>query len=53
MHGNTMLLLSKSIPEGHEEELRSACRGAVKALLDGAASFPEKNNGNSPKDKTR
>jgi AcrR family transcriptional regulator len=44
LHGNTMLLLSKSIPEGHEEELRSACRAAVKALLDGAGSFPEKNN---------
>ncbi|MGP0021265.1 MAG: TetR/AcrR family transcriptional regulator [Candidatus Sulfotelmatobacter sp.] len=47
MHGNTMLLLSKSIPEGHEEELRSACRAAVKSLLDGAGSFPEKNNGKS------
>jgi hypothetical protein len=43
MHGNTMLLLSKSIPEGHEEELRAACRAAVTALLEGAASFPEKN----------
>jgi AcrR family transcriptional regulator len=45
MHGNTMLLLSKSIPEGHEEELRSACRAAVKALLDGAGRFPAKRNG--------
>jgi len=45
MHGNTMLLLSKSIPEGHEEELRSACRAAVKSLLDGAGNFPEKSNG--------
>jgi AcrR family transcriptional regulator len=53
MHGNTMLLLSRSIPEGHEEELRSACRAAVKALLDGAASFPEKSNGKSPRDKAR
>lgn len=47
MHGNTMLLLSKSIPEGHEEELRSACRAAVKSLLAGAVSFPEKTNGKS------
>jgi hypothetical protein len=37
-----MLLLSKSIPEGHEAELRSACRAAVKALIEGANSFPEK-----------
>jgi len=47
MHGNTMLLLSKSIPEGHEEELRSACRAAVKALLEGAASFPEQKKSKS------
>ena len=39
LHGTTMLLLSKSIPEGHEEELRRACRTAVKALLEGAAGF--------------
>jgi AcrR family transcriptional regulator len=41
LHGTTMLLLSKAIPPGHEEELRSACRSAVKALLEGAAKFPE------------
>ena len=45
LHGTTMLLLSKSIPEGHEEELRVACRAAVKAMLEGAAKFPEKRNG--------
>jgi AcrR family transcriptional regulator len=33
LHGTTMLLLTKSIPEGHEEELRTACRAAVKALI--------------------
>ncbi len=33
LHGTTMLLLSKSIPEGHEEQLREACRVAMKALL--------------------
>jgi hypothetical protein len=37
-----MLLLSKSIPDGHEEELRSACRAAVKTLLEGAGGFPER-----------
>jgi len=39
LHGTTMLLLSKSIPEGHEEELRAACRAAIRALLDGAPKF--------------
>jgi AcrR family transcriptional regulator len=32
-HGTAMMLLSKSIPEGHEEELRAACRAGVKSLL--------------------
>jgi AcrR family transcriptional regulator len=41
LHGVVMLLLSRAIPPGHEEELRSAGRSAVKALLDGAAKFPE------------
>jgi AcrR family transcriptional regulator len=39
LHGTTTLLLSKSIPEGHEEQLRTACRMAVKALLEGEAGF--------------
>jgi AcrR family transcriptional regulator len=34
LHGTTDLLLSKAIPEGHEEELRSAVRAAVQALLN-------------------
>jgi len=38
-HGTSTLLLSKSLPEGHEEDLRSAARTAVKVLLDGAARF--------------
>jgi AcrR family transcriptional regulator len=42
LHGVTMLLLCKAIPPGHEEELRSAGRSAVKALLDGAEKFPER-----------
>lgn len=33
LHGTATLLISKSIPEGHEEELRNACRAAVKALV--------------------
>jgi AcrR family transcriptional regulator len=45
MHGNTMLLLSKSIPDGHEEELRAACRTAVKSLLERAGKFSEANGG--------
>ncbi|MGA1988654.1 MAG: TetR/AcrR family transcriptional regulator [Candidatus Sulfotelmatobacter sp.] len=48
MHGNTMLLLSKSIPAGHEEELRAACREAVKSLLEGAGRFSEPRNGKRP-----
>jgi AcrR family transcriptional regulator len=39
LHGTTTLLLSKSIPQGHEEQLRAACRTAVKALLEGEAGF--------------
>ena len=45
LHGTATLLLSKSIPEGHESELRSACRAAVKALIAGANKFPEKRDG--------
>lgn len=33
LHGTATLLLTKSIPEGHEEELRMACRAAVKQLV--------------------
>jgi AcrR family transcriptional regulator len=42
LHGTTMLLLSKAIPEGHEEELRSACRSAIKTVIEGAARFSER-----------
>jgi len=44
LHGTTMLLLAKSIPDGHEEELREACRAAVKALLEQAGKFSETSN---------
>ncbi len=36
LHGTAKLLLSKSIPEGHEAEMRTACRAAVKTLISGA-----------------
>ena len=38
-HGATTLLLSKAIPEGHEEEFRAAARATVKALLKSTAEF--------------
>ena len=41
LHGTSMLLVLRSIPEGHEEELRRACQSAVKALLEGAGKFQE------------
>jgi AcrR family transcriptional regulator len=44
LHGTVRLLLSKSA-EGHEAELRSACRTSVTALLEGAARFSEKSDG--------
>jgi AcrR family transcriptional regulator len=45
LHGTATLLLSKSIPEGHAAELREASRAAVKALIEGANTFPEKRSG--------
>ncbi len=42
VHGTTTLLLSKAVPEGHEEELRCACRTALQALLDGTGRFSTK-----------
>jgi hypothetical protein len=44
LHGTTTLLLSKSIPEGHEEELRVACRATVKTLLEQPREFSQKSN---------
>jgi AcrR family transcriptional regulator len=41
LHGTSTLLLTKSIPEGHEEELRQACRTAVKALIREAKEQPK------------
>jgi len=36
LHGMTMLLLNKSLPDGHDAELRHACRTAVKTLIANA-----------------
>jgi AcrR family transcriptional regulator len=44
LHGTTTLLLSKAIPDGHGEELRAACRAAVKALVSGKGKFPDQQN---------
>jgi AcrR family transcriptional regulator len=44
LHGTTTLLLSRSIPDGHEEELRVACRAAVKTLLQGSSGVSEKSS---------
>jgi AcrR family transcriptional regulator len=37
LHGTSSLLLTKSIPEGHEEALREACRAGIRALLKEAS----------------
>ena len=37
LHGTSTLLISKSIPEGHEESMREACRTGVRAVLASAA----------------
>jgi len=52
LHGTSTLLLTKNVPEGHEDELRCACRSAVKALIDRADMFPEK-NGKSSAERSR
>lgn len=36
LHGMAMLVLSKSVPEEHQSDLRQACRAAVRALLANA-----------------
>jgi AcrR family transcriptional regulator len=37
LHGTSMMILTKSIPDGHEEPLREATRTAVRWILEGAA----------------
>jgi len=41
VHGTTTMLLQRSIPHGHENALRSACRTAVQAMLNNASRFCE------------
>ena len=56
LHGTTTLLLSKSIPDGHEEELRKACRAAIKTMLEGAGKFmrqPPRESGDAGSGKFR
>ena len=36
LHGMTMLLLTRSVSEAHEQDLREACRSAVKILIANA-----------------
>jgi AcrR family transcriptional regulator len=49
MHGVTTLLLSESIPGGHEEELRDAYRGAIRTLLEGRGGSGEKSDRKQPR----
>jgi len=37
LHGTSMLLLSKSMPEGQQEAMRQACRAGVRAVLAAVA----------------
>lgn len=39
LHGTAMMLLMKTLPDGHDEELRVACRAAVKTLLEHSGNF--------------
>lgn len=36
LHGTATLLLSRSIPDGHEDETKAACRAALKVLIENA-----------------
>lgn len=40
VHGAAMLMLTKSIPPEHDDELRQACRQAVIALIEDARKSP-------------
>jgi AcrR family transcriptional regulator len=48
LHGTSMLLVRKAIPEPHAEELRQACRTTVKVLLMNALSFQTNSNPAAP-----
>jgi AcrR family transcriptional regulator len=47
LHGTVELLLSKSIPDGHEAELRVACRTVVKTLIQHGKMFSKENTGSN------
>jgi hypothetical protein len=38
-HGTATILISKSIPAEHADELRSVCSSAVKAMVRNASVF--------------
>jgi AcrR family transcriptional regulator len=52
LHGTTILLLSKAIPEGHEDELREACRTAIRTLLEKPGGFGQKSSRKPRKNRT-
>jgi len=35
LHGTAMMLIGRAIPDGHEQELKVACRAGIKALIEG------------------
>jgi len=36
LHGTATMLIGRAIPEGHEEQLKAACRAGVKILIEAA-----------------
>lgn len=48
LHGTAGLMLSQTVPEEHQSELRATCRTAVKLLIEGTASFSEKRKQKRP-----
>ena len=52
LHGTVKLLLAKSVPAGHEKELREASRAAVSALISGSFD-PNAGSSRSKRAKTK
>ncbi len=48
LHGTSMLLLWKAIPEGHEDALREACREGVTTLIGRMGSPQKRRTGSRP-----
>lgn len=42
LHGTSTMLISHAIPEGHEEELRAACRKAMNVLMQQSQTFEKR-----------